>query len=63
MGAALAASHRLFDEVRPSLADAPCGGDAMAGALLGPEFGTAEIESALDYAGGRYETLTGRHVD
>ena len=56
LGAALAASRRLFDEPRhASLAGA--GGDAMRGALLGPEFGPREIRRALDAAGARYEVL------
>ena len=54
LGAALAASRRLLDEPRrASLA----GGDAMRGALLGPEFGPREIRRALDAAGARYEVL------
>ena len=53
LGAALAASRRLLNEP-------PCaslGGDAMRGALLGPEFGPREIRRALDAAGARYEVL------
>ena len=62
LGAALAASHRLFGEPRRSGAENGSGGngpgtDAMRGALLGPEFRRDEIEDALDAAGGRYETL------
>ena len=56
LGAALAASHRLFDAPRPHAAEA--GGDAMRGALLGPAFDTAAIEAALDAAGARYQRLT-----
>ena len=63
LGAALAASHRLFGEPRsvggPN-GTAPSdgsGGDAMHGAFLGPEFGAEEIRSALDGAGARYRTL------
>ena len=59
LGAALAASHRLFDEPRQStaLGDAGMSGDAMSGAYLGPEFSANEICSALDDAGGRYTVL------
>ena len=62
LGAALAASHRLFGEPRRSGAEDGTGGngsgtDAMRGALLGPEFRQEEIEDALDAGGGRYETL------
>ena len=63
LGAALAASHRLFGEPRsvggPN-GTAPSdgsGGDAMHGAFLGPEFGAEEIRTALDGAGARYRTL------
>ena len=63
LGAALAASHRLFGEPRSvggpngtAPSDGP-GGDAMHGAFLGPEFGAEEIRSALDGAGARYRTL------
>ena len=55
LGAALAASHRLFDAPRPQAADG--GGDAMRGALLGPAFDTAAIEAALDAAGACYQRL------
>ena len=51
LGAALAASHRLFGEPRDA------GGDAMQGVFLGPEFGPHEVRAALDAAGARYETL------
>ena len=63
LGAALAASHRLFGEPRSTgvpNGTAPSdgsGGDAMHGAFLGPEFGTEEIRAALDGAGARYRTL------
>ena len=57
LGAALAASHRLFGEPRPSAGSNGAGGDAMQGAFLGPEFGPEEIRAALDAAGARYETL------
>ena len=57
LGAALAASHRLFGEPRLSGAAAGAGGDAMRGALLGPEFCQNEIEEALGTAGGRYQVL------
>ena len=59
LGAALAASHRLFDEPRQSmvLEDAGIAGDAMSGAYLGPEFPPDEVRSALDTAGGRYTVL------
>ena len=70
LGAALAASHRLFGEARPSLSAAAGEGgrpasrfgeggtDAMRGAFLGPEFGADEICEELDAAGARYQTLT-----
>ena len=59
LGAALAASHRLFDEPRQStaLGDAGMSGDAMSGAYLGPEFSANDICSALDDAGGHYTVL------
>ena len=57
LGAALAASHRLSGEPRPSAGSKGAGGDAMQGAFLGPEFGPEEIRAALDAAGARYETL------
>ena len=59
LGAALAASHRLFDEPRQStaLGDAGVSGDAMSGAYLGPEFSANDICSTLDDAGGRYTVL------
>ena len=55
LGAALAASRRLLNE--PPCASLAGGGDAMRGALLGPEFGPREIRRALDAAGARYEVL------
>ena len=57
LGAALAASHRLFGEPRRSGATAGAGGDAMRGALLGPEFSQNEIEEAIGTTGGRYQVL------
>ena len=57
LGAALAASHRLFGEPRLSGAATGAGGDAMRGALLGPEFSQNEIEEALGATGGRYQVL------
>ena len=53
LGAALAASHRLFDEPRHCK-----GGDAMRGALLGPEFDPDAVRRVLDAAGARYEMLS-----
>ena len=62
LGAALVASHGLFGERRRvcSTGGIRTGGDgdAMRGALLGPEFGLDEIQHALDALGARYETLT-----
>ena len=61
LGAALTASHGLFDERRHA-----CGltgeqieakGDAMQGALLGPEFDSSEICRALDESGAHYAIL------
>ena len=59
LGAALAASHRLFDEPRQSmvLEDAGIASDVMSGAYLGPEFRPDEVRAALDAAGGRYTVL------
>ena len=54
LGAALAASHQLLAQPRPDLTGAP---DGMAGAYLGPGYGTAEIERELAAAGGRFEVL------
>ena len=53
LGAALAASHRLFDAPRHCEV-----GDAMHGALLGPAFDQAAIRHALDSAGAHYEVLS-----
>ena len=53
LGAALAASHRLFDAPRYCEV-----GDAMRGALLGPAFDQAAIRHALDSAGAHYEVLS-----
>ena len=60
LGAALLASHRLFDEPRHAmqLREQEAGSDAMHGAYLGPEFGMDEIRSALDAAGARYRVLS-----
>ena len=55
LGAALLATHRLLDEPRSTPND---GDDAMRGALLGPQFDTAEIEAALEKAGACFATLT-----
>ena len=58
LGAALAASCRLLGEPRScGRAEDGTGGDAMRGALLGPEFGPREIRRALDAAGARYTVL------
>ena len=64
LGAAMAASHGLFDEPRPSRAapgpSAPENAarpDAMQGALLGPDFSPDEVRAALDEAGARYRAL------
>ncbi len=58
LGAALAASCRLLGEPRHcGRSEHGAGGDAMRGALLGPEFSRHEIRRALDAAGARYETL------
>ena len=59
LGAALLASHRLFEEPRHSGADASHGvnGDAMHGAYLGPEFSQDEIRRVLDDIGASYETF------
>ena len=53
LGAALAASHRLFDAPRHCEV-----GDAMRGALLGPAFDQAAIRHALNSAGAHYEVLS-----
>lgn len=59
LGAALLASHRLFEEPRHSGSDASHGinGDAMHGAYLGPEFNQDEICRVLDDIGASYETF------
>lgn len=59
LGAALLASHRLFEEPRHSGSDASHGvnGDAMHGAYLGPEFSQDEICRVLDDIGASYETF------
>ena len=60
LGAALLASHRLFDEPRPSTARrrSERRGDAMQGGYLGPEFDEDSVRGALDAAGARYSALT-----
>ncbi len=60
LGAALAASHRLFGESRPSIARLERGdrGDAMSGAFLGPEFSPGGVRRVLDAAGARYQVLS-----
>ena len=64
LGAALLASHRLFDEPRHAmqLREQEAGRDAMYGAYLGPEFSADEIRSALDAAGARYRVLSDRDL-
>lgn len=59
LGAALLASHRLFEEPRHSGSDLSHGvnGDAMHGAYLGPEFSQDEICRVLDDIGASYETF------
>ena len=59
LGAALLASHRLFEEPRHSGLDVSHGfnGDAMHGAYLGPEFSHDEICRVLDDIGASYETF------
>ena len=57
VGAALAASHGLLGEPRPTGAPGAVG-DAMQGALLGPGFDAGEIRRALDVAGARYAELS-----
>ena len=58
LGAALAASHRLFGEPRPvGGTEGETGRDSMNGAFLGPAFGPDEVRRALDAAGARYEVL------
>ena len=53
LGAALLASHRLFDAPRRAGK-----GDAMRGALLGPAFDETAVRRALDAAGARYAVLS-----
>ena len=53
LGAALLASHRLFDAPRRAGE-----GDAMHGALLGPAFDETAVRRALDAAGARYAVLS-----
>ena len=62
LGAALAASHRLFDEPRTGSGAAGRAGDAMEGAFLGPAFGPPEVRRALDAAGARYRELPDREL-
>jgi carbamoyltransferase len=52
LGAALLAWHRYFESPRSVTA-----ADSMQGALLGPEFSDADIESALRDAGAAYERI------
>ncbi len=61
LGAALAASHGLFDEPRPSITE-ETGQDAMQGAYLGPEFSHDEICRTLDTAGANYAVLSDREL-
>ena len=58
LGAALAAWHLLLDN--PRTADGRR--DAMAGALLGPEFSQADIERRLRAAGARFAVLSDTDV-
>ncbi|MBE0532457.1 MAG: carbamoyltransferase [Rhodospirillales bacterium] len=53
LGAALTAYHRFHG--RPRAVNG--GGDAMAGAYLGPDFGQAEIERRLAAAGAKFSVL------
>ena len=55
LGAALLASHRLFNVPRQSNGG---GADAMQGALLGPAFDDAAIRSELEAAGAHFDALT-----
>ena len=61
LGAALAASHGLFDEPRPAIVE-ESGQDAMGGAYLGPEFSHEEICRVLEDAGARYAVLSDREL-
>ena len=64
LGAALLASHRLFDEPRHAmqLREQEAGLDAMQGAYLGPEFSGDEIRRVLDAAGADYRVLSDREL-
>ena len=64
LGAALLASHRLFDEPRHAmqLREQEAGLDAMNGAYLGPEFSGDEIRRVLDAAGADYRVLSDREL-
>ena len=64
LGAALLASHRLFDEPRHAmqLREQEAGSDAMQGAYLGPEFSGDEIRRVLDAAGADYRVLSDREL-
>ena len=64
LGAALLASHRLFDEPRQAmqLREQEAGSDAMNGAYLGPEFSGDEIRRVLDAAGADYRVLSDREL-
>ena len=55
LGAALLASHRLFNVPRQRNGG---GADAMQGALLGPAFDDAAIRSELEAAGANFNALT-----
>lgn len=61
LGAALAASHGLFDEPRPSIVE-ESGQDAMGGAYLGPEFSHEEICRVLEDAGAHYAVLSDQEL-
>jgi carbamoyltransferase len=53
VGAALAAYHLEFGQARVTTNDL----DGMAGAYLGPEYGSADIAARLTTAGARFETV------
>ena len=58
LGAALLASHRLFQAPRSRGAAAGANnGDAMRGAYLGPEFSPEQVRQALDGANASYREL------
>ncbi len=58
LGAALLASHRLFEEPRNGgVGTHPNNGDAMHGAYLGPEFSPGQVRQALDSANASYREL------